>query len=65
VIEGVYRHAAAHEIPQILDEWNIEYVFVGPAEYAKYGLTPQVLARLDRSMDLVFEQGSVRIYQKK
>jgi len=65
VIENVYRTAAAHEIPQILAEWDIEYVFVGPVEYSKYGLTPQTLARLDRSMDLVFEQGSVRIYQKR
>ena len=65
MIEKVYRSAPAQEIPEILDEWDIEYVFVGPAEYSKYSLTPQTLARLDRVMELVFEQGSVRIYQRR
>jgi uncharacterized membrane protein len=65
VIESIYRSAPAATIPALLDEWNIKYVFVGPAEYAKYTLTPQLLSRLDQVMDLVFEQGSVRVYRRR
>jgi YYY domain-containing protein len=65
VIEQIYRSAAPAEIPTLLDEWGIKYVFVGPAEHAKYNLTPQTLSRFDRVMDKVFEQGMVRIYRRR
>lgn len=65
VIEKIYQSAPASELPALLQEWNIQYIFVGPVEYAKYRLTPQMLTRFDRTMDKVFEQGSVRIYQRR
>ena len=65
VIEKIYRNAPVAEIPPLLREWDITYVFVGPAEVAKYNLTPQLLARFDRTMDKVFEQGQVRIYRRR
>jgi YYY domain-containing protein len=65
VIENIYRSAPPAEILTLLEEWNIKYVFVGPAEYAKYNLTPQMLTRFDRTMDKVFEQGNVRIYRRR
>jgi len=65
VIEQIYRTASASEVGDLLEEWGIAYVFVGPAEYAKYNLSPQMLTRFDRSMDLVFEQGRVRIYRRR
>jgi YYY domain-containing protein len=65
VVEKIYRSAPIGDIPALLEEWQITYVFVGPPERSMYGLTPQTLSRLDRSMDLVFERGEVRIYRTR
>jgi YYY domain-containing protein len=64
-LDQIYRNGSAEQIQQALTHWGIDYVYVGPTEYAQYGMTPQVEARLAQVMDLVFEQGSVRIYQRR
>jgi YYY domain-containing protein len=64
-LDQIYRTGSAEQIQQALTRWGIDYVYVGPTEYAQYGMTPQVEARLAQVMDLVFEQGNVRIYQRR
>lgn len=64
-LEWIYRSGSAEQVAQVLATWEIDYVFVGPTERAEYQITPMTEERLLRSMDLVFEQGDVRIYQRR
>jgi YYY domain-containing protein len=64
-LDALYRMARSDELPALLDEWQIDYVFVGPAERREYGMTPESEERLQTVMNLVFEEGDVRIYQRR
>jgi uncharacterized membrane protein len=64
-IEMIYRTAPAGEIPALLGHWEIDYVFDGPSEIEMYGITPARLAELAEVMDVVFEQGEVRILRSR
>jgi len=64
-IQAIYRTATPGEIRVLLEEWNIDYVVVGPTERERYGLTPADLARLDQAMDRVWEQGDFRLYRRR
>ncbi len=64
-IQAIYRTAAPGEIRVLLEEWDIDYVVVGPAERERYELTPADLARLDQAMDRVWEQGDFRLYRRR
>jgi len=65
VLELIYNRGSADEVSQALAQWQIDYVYVGPTERSQYGMTPLSEARLAASMDLVFEQGDVRIYRRR
>jgi YYY domain-containing protein len=64
-LELIYRSGSPDQIAQALDRWGIDYVYLGAAERAQYQLTPRSEERLGEVMDLVFEQGDVRIYQRR
>ena len=65
VLDRLYRSGNAQEIEQILDEWEIDYLYVGPMERSDYQISAPEEERLRRIMDLVFESGSVRIYARR
>jgi uncharacterized membrane protein len=64
-IEKIYRTASPEEISAILEEWGIDYVFVGPSEIELYGITPFRLEEIGAGMDTVFSQGQVRIFRRR
>ena len=64
-LEAIYRGSAGAGLAQLLDQWGIDYVYVGPTERAQYGTTPAVEAQWRQVMDLVFESGDVRIYRTR
>ena len=64
-IESIYRTAPPEEIPLILEEWGIDYVFVGPSEVEQYGITQFRLDELGAGMDTVFSRGQVRIFRRR
>lgn len=64
-LELIYLRGSSDEIAQELSKWGIDYVYYGPAERNKYQLPPGAERRLDGVMDLVFEQGDVRIYRTR
>ncbi|MBK8045664.1 MAG: hypothetical protein IPK16_00160 [Anaerolineales bacterium] len=64
-LEAIYRAGAPEQIEALVDQWGIDYVFVGPAERTAYGVTPSSEERLRRVMDLVFESGAVTIYRAR
>lgn len=64
-LEVIYRGSAPAQLAQLIKEWGIDYIYVGPSERAQYGTTPAVEMQLRQEMDLVFESGSVRIYRSR
>lgn len=65
VLELIYRRGSPREIEEALAAWEIDYVYVGPAERMQYDITDGTEARLQRSMELVFDDGNVRIYRRR
>ncbi len=61
--QEIYQRPDPETLPKLLHRWQIDYVLVGPAERAQYGITPQLEERLLQILDVVFEQGAYRIYQ--
>jgi len=64
-LETIYRGATPEQIAETLNQWQIDYVYVGPAERRRYEITPQGERNLARATDLAFELGDVRIYQRR
>lgn len=64
-LETIYRTGAPHEIEETLNRWNIDYVYVGPAEREQYKVNSAVEQRLAKVMDLAFEAGDVRVYRRR
>jgi YYY domain-containing protein len=50
------------EVKAIMDKYDIRYVYVGQLEREKYG--PGGLTKFDRSMRMVYQAGSVAIYER-
>jgi uncharacterized membrane protein len=53
------------ETAALLDEYDIQYVYVGPLERSTYQVSQPVLAKFERLMDVVFQQGEVTIYGRR
>jgi YYY domain-containing protein len=64
-IEAIYRTATANELDSLLNRWGVDYIVVGQLERNKYRLQPTTLTRLDRALDLVYDQDGVRIYRRR
>jgi uncharacterized membrane protein len=64
-LDLIYRSGEPEQIVQALATWGIDYVYVGPTERSQYGMTLLSDERLAQAMDLVFEQGDVRIYRRR
>lgn len=64
-IEKIYRTGSPDEIRSLLNLWDIDYVFVGPAEIDLYGITPYRLEEISAVMDTVFSRGQVQIFRRR
>lgn len=63
-LDRIYRSARPEDLPALLDEWGVDYVYIGAQERAKYGVGDAVLARFDRALKRVYDQDGVRIYAR-
>ena len=64
-IEQVYPTGPPYEIPPLLEQWGIDYVFVGPSEIELYGITSIRLEELNAAMENVFSRGQVTIFRRR
>ena len=64
-LEAIYRSGLANQVALTLENWAIDYVYVGPSERQQYGITFATEAAIADVMDLVFEDGDVRIYRRR
>ena len=62
-INTIYSSTDTQQVLTLLEKYGITYVYVGPLERGKY--SPAALAKFDRFMDVVFQQGNVTIYKRR
>ena len=62
-IEALFNTSNLGQTQELLDKYNISYVYVGPLERERY--SPQGLNKFARLMDVAFQQDDVTIYQRK
>jgi YYY domain-containing protein len=60
----IYRTARPEDLPELLDKWGIDYVYVGALEREKYGVSDASLSRLDRAMSRAYDADGVIIYAR-
>jgi YYY domain-containing protein len=63
-IEAIYTSADRQRTAELLDQYGIDYVYVGRLERDKYHLNPSQLRKLEQMLVPVFQQGSVTIYAR-
>lgn len=64
-LDSIYRGTSVEAITQVLEQWQIDYVYVGPTEREQYTMTAASEQSLAAAMDIAFDQGNVRIYQRR
>jgi YYY domain-containing protein len=64
VIDQIYRSAQAEQLPGILEQWGVDYVYIGGLERSKYGISDATLARFDAHLKRVYDVDGVRIYAR-
>jgi YYY domain-containing protein len=64
VIDQIYRSAQAEQLPAILEQWGVDYVYIGSLERSKYGVSDASLARFDAHLKRVYDVDGIRIYAR-
>jgi len=64
-IETLYKSLDLEETERLLEEYNIEYVYLGPLETSKYDLGRAMVEKWAAIMDLVYQQDGVTIYRRR
>lgn len=64
VVEQIYKEVKAEVVRPLLEEYGVEFVYVGRLERDKYKLTQAMVEKFRAFMDLVYEAGDVRIYRR-
>jgi YYY domain-containing protein len=64
-IETIYTSRDVEETAALLDEYDVQYVYVGPLERNTYQVSQPVLSKFESLMDVVFQQGEVIIYGRR
>ena len=62
-INTIYSSTDTQQVLTLLEKYGITYIYVGSLERGKY--SPAALAKFDRFMDVVFQQGNVVIYERR
>ncbi len=62
-IETLFKTLDLGQAQDLLDKYNITYVYIGPLEQERY--SPPGLNKFARLMDVVFQQDNVTIYQRR
>ncbi len=61
----IYRPRSIAALRATLGQWDVALVYLGPAERARYAITPEHEAHLAAVLSLVFDQGGVRLYRRR
>jgi uncharacterized membrane protein len=61
-IAAVYQGADAWQTWTLLEQYGVDYVYLGPLEKSRYQPSPVALNKLDRLLTRVYENNGVIIY---
>ena len=61
----IYAPASSEDLAGALAAWDVAYVYLGPEERARYGVTGEQESVLAEAMDVVFENEAVRIFRSR
>ncbi|MBC7264890.1 MAG: hypothetical protein H5T64_11130 [Chloroflexi bacterium] len=64
-VRELYTTNSMERLRELLDTYNVQYVYVGPVERERYQVSESMLARFDTLMDRVYDQDGVRIYRRR
>jgi YYY domain-containing protein len=64
-VDTIYRSTDAQQVQQLLQKYQVRYVYVGPLERQVYGNDPAGLAKFSQFMDVAYKNASVTIYQTR
>jgi YYY domain-containing protein len=64
VIQQIYQSGDVQTVRKLLDEWQIEYVYIGPVERDRYKLSPPQIDKFGRFMGKVYDRAGVVIYRR-
>lgn len=64
VIDQIYRSAQGDQLPGILEQWDVDYIYIGNLERNKYGISDASFARFDANLRGVYDVDGVRIYAR-
>jgi YYY domain-containing protein len=62
-VDEIYSGQDFQRTLDLLEEYDVTYVYVGPLERGKYSAV--ALEKFDTLMDIAFQQGTVTIYQRR
>jgi YYY domain-containing protein len=62
-VEQMYRSRDVNETRALLDKYGVDYVIVGSIERDKYQLNASLVNKFEKLGELVFEQGTMRVYR--
>lgn len=63
-IAAIYQSTDPRQVRQLLEQYDIRYVYIGPAERARYGLARPQVEKFEAFMLPVFEQADVVVYRR-
>jgi YYY domain-containing protein len=61
-IEEIYKTRDTGRARELLNEYNVSFVFVGDIERNKYNLSAPLIEKFGKLGEKVFEQGTMRVY---
>ncbi len=64
-IEKAYRSTDVNQVKAVLEQYRVTYVYVGQLERDKFKLSNPLIEKFGVFMDLVYDQGGVRIYRRR
>ena len=64
-LEQIYGKGSPETVRRALSEWGINYVYLGPAERARYAVDSDRELLLGEVMEPVFESGNIRIFRRR
>ncbi|MBI4673484.1 MAG: hypothetical protein HY741_17665 [Chloroflexi bacterium] len=62
-VEQIYKSRDLQETRALLDKYGVDYVIVGSIERDQYQMNQSLVDKFGKLGELVFEQGSLRIYR--
>ncbi len=62
-VTQIYQSLDVKQVRDLLDKYNVDYVFVGNSERDRYNLSTTQVKKFNKLGQIVFQQGSMQVFQ--